>query len=479
LKIIDNNGDVKYVDYLLEIETNPIKYFSTSIVEGLCENNSLTITGGFSQKIDVQKCTSTISTVNCRITNFNQSISKWLYSCLESNENNLKNKKATLYYLTNKDSQTLKKVYTGIVRDIGNDPYETYYDIEISDILEKFKETILEIELSDISNDELEIFYTKYGFRRLPVEFVRSYTDKWKISYTGTAINFIKAVMKVLFGDTWSEYVDFSGLENDESISFIFYDPIERPIDFLQEQIFILLNVFPLINSEGKLCFKKQKQPSSDITPNNELIIDEEKIYDVKGKKNDFTKIVNNVVIYSQYNFEEKKYMRKDYFFDENSVKKYGITPKKPFEVSIQGTNNMITLKNIANNIFSRFSDYTKTIVLSVRFEDNFVAGNYIILRHKQIINNETGERGIKGDLEEFTAGAIIGKTSWGDYVGKTENNSIGYADNGKQIIKVDKIIEKEFFNNSFLSIVNSHNEIIKMLLSYGYPGVNNWNLWK
>lgn len=486
MKVIKNNV-ITNIHYYLKIDTETEKWFSTCIDETKGTIGLMNVPGKLSQEVNAQDSRATIGKIKIRINNKNCQVSKFVYENLEKEYKNLFEAKAEIYVKENENELVL--LYTAFISGINPDVFETYFDIELKDIKEKFKKSLFEKKLADYAFSENLPEPTDFNF-------LYDNTNK-KLTYEGHPIDFTLDIIKCLFGN--EDYINYIVPESfdkslynpDLNFYFEFKEPLEKPLEFLEKQVFQALNVYHAVMSDGRLKLIKQKQPSKDDFENYEdTILSENDIISVDSNKINLDNIVNHCYIKSNYNFTEDDFLEADYYVSPSSYRKYGLKPDKAKSLEFKGLNNMedtekrTFLQSIGNKYFDRYAHNKKEIQLSVFFSKNsFEIGNYIILEHSKLVNWEQNEENIAGDrgitandargeayAKIMPSGSVYG-SEWADYLGEENNDYIGYL-NSKQVTDVDRVINADLFE----SIIKNHDTLANYLLNE-YSDYENYNI--
>ena len=259
---------------------------------------------------------------------------------------------------------------------------------------------------------------------------------------------------------------DISNYDDSKDVPFYyeFYVKVDNTFDFVQDELFKLLNAYPVINNEGKLKLIKQKLP--DVGEGT-IDVDQNNIMSLNQNVNDFSNLITNINVNYNYDF------RKDYFltdpqnFTSENVTKFGKSPKKPFEYNVRFDKNMTDIdkstfnQQLANALFERYDDRIKLLSFDLFFSQNVLIneGDYVKIVHPNIVDWQDGANvGLRGlvDIPESIDMLINRGEQWGNFIGSSKDNSIGYLGQYK-VIKVDRDVNVKLFNQESKSIANNH----------------------
>ena len=236
-------------------------------------------------------------------------------------------------------------------------------------------------------------------------------------------------------------------------VYYEFYEKIDNVFDFVQEEIFKYLNAYPVVDNDGKLKLIKQQQPEVGETVN---IVDRDNIINVVGNENNFSNLITNVNVNYDYNFRKEEFKSDPQNYQSDTINKYGKNPKKPYEYDVKFDKNMTVVEKstfnqgMANYLFERYADRQKVLTFDLFFSNKVVnEGDHIKLDHELLIDWEEGSNtGLRGiNLVVESPDMIINNgDQWGDFIGNSKNNAIGYLGEYK-VIKVDRDVNTTFFN--------------------------------
>ena len=436
-------------------------------------------------------------------------VSEILYESLNESIDNIYMKDAYLFEVVDGVSEVIFKGFTRNVTE--KDPYGVEFTVELVDLQEKLRESIwfdylsndftptksLPAEFDQETRNEYKgKSYTAYnttemialsGIELNDTCYVTSNAEYYKntgnyngdigywqkteepeslkcITFEGKPVDFAKGLFKFIFGDPG--YLDFIveadflqanyDVSKDVNLYFEFFDELENPIDFLSENIFRLLNAYPTITKSGKLALINQKQPTETEIELNSITIDDSNIIKISSNKNNFNEIVNQVLFSYKYNWRKEQFLRKEYFLDEDSYSKYSrLLPKKPKILEVIGDSLLNSserenlILGIKNELFNRYNFYTKTFKMTVfKSKDNIEVGSYVVLESDKLIDWKGSTEGLRGIAGGTTGENLIINSgdNWGDYIGSDTDSDIGEVD-GYQVIKVDREVKTQFFN--------------------------------
>lgn len=465
-EVIEDRTSVNYKFFSYE----PEQMYQT---KGLME-----LPSEISNRIDPLKSTIDISQTSIQVLNENQDISTWLYSKLNSITDNIIGAKAQIILLIDTVEVVL---YTGIIESISNDPFETYFVFRIKDIQDKLKRTLFSSYFTEGFNykDSFIPSFTGWGRGYNLLDETLTY-----INFRGHSINFIKGIFVYILGDDYLDYLDVNFYDitdsyfTDEELYFEFTEKLENPIDFIQKNVLRAINVFPYINNEGKFSGVKYTQPNEgDITDIESITIDENCIINVLSVENSFKYLVNNIVINSNFDYNNgKEFKRTDYYLSSESYDKFESVPFKPLEFNLKGvssdyfTDIQAYLDSFKNNIFDRFDNYIKIIKLKVFFSKRvFNIGDIVMLTHNNIIDWDLGKAGQRGLLNDLSSECIIDISQWGNFNLRISNlvNSYKVIDLINYSYMKGTILIDTFNNSSndqAQSILKNHNKIFSFI---------------
>lgn len=510
LRIIEFDGTN---DLWLKQSTETIGIVTDTEIDSVVESFPTSI----SQSLNIKESTSTISTISIKCANKDTELSGILFNDFYG-EDNLYDSKCELGYYDSSTPAVKTVIYTGILDNISNDVYETWYSFNLKDSLEKLKETTListttgkDIFAIDTPLSELPNTPTAGAFDRLGRKesagttsgFLSNYLDttsqatfdawseeKWVVlTYTGHPID----LAKFLLSELGVEYdnTSFEEVRDDAkntTIGSFYYEwkePIKNTFEFITKQILKPLNAYPVIKSDGKLYITTLKQPRVVNPP---TILDDSNI--IRITKNTITRkdIINHIFVNSDHNTEKDEYITQVYDIDNidaegnDSISAFGYSPKSAGSIDVIGLNSKSTIdgttdlqerivfsQSLASYIFSRFGLTTRVIELEANktVSDSLSIADVVVVSETKIIQWKGTEKGTRGlpTLDTATY-AIIGESYWGEYVDIWEDNdflSDAYVPSG---IRVSELIDEDFFydilQNYYLDIafLAQHNRL-------------------
>ena len=470
---------------------------------GDTEKDNLLLKGGIpesiSQELDISENTSTISSIFISFVNNDSELSELIYEDFYES-NNFYNKKCVIgYYDT--VSTNKNEIYTGYFKDLTHDIYETYYEFELQDNIEKLK--ALSLENTNAGNDVFDLdtllsenpttgytgTFSRFGRKENSghdSSYLYNYedetdqttfndweSDKWIIlSYSGHPIDLIKYFCSSAQLDILYDNVSFEAVRDDSkntaitSLYFEWKEPIKDTYKFMVEQIFKPLNCYPLIKEDGKLYLGLHKQPT--VFEATE-VLDEDNSKITKNSPPNRNNIINNGFIGIDYNIEENKYINLVYdvenpntTFNTDSVEAFGLQPKTAETIGFQGINSKAVISTDSTlghridfcfsslgYLFDRFSLSTKKISIDVIFSvgGNIDIGDLVILQGFKIMQWKGDGKATRGlpivSTDEY---GKVGDSYWGEYVSTYEDNEFLDDKTSGKSIEVEEIIVIEFF---------------------------------
>lgn len=474
MRLIEDDKVKNFVYHLwIELKNRPdqVYHFSTDDV--------MDIPTARSNAYDTAKCHATVSTVKVKLKNTvkvngKYALSQFIYDAINSENSSIFKAKARII---EEKALIKKQVYGGIIRSISLDEYETYYELEIADIQEELKTTLFVEFFSVIVAEQPTL---PAGFSQIDVNDEEGNKTGIKIVFEGNPFTMLKGMLGMLIGEYTEWYVaeDFSESKyTGPSFYYEFTEKLESPMEWIETNILKPLNYFPYIDNEGRFRIKKQQQPTVDAG----TILDQSCLMEIPKKKIDFSKIVNNIYVNNEYDWETNEYMRKDLFVDEISITKHGKIPKDPSNIEIQGIQKFTELdrrkfvENCAKTVFERFAGHSIAFNAKVLMSKGAAlnVGDFVMLAHDKVMEWEgagVATRGIGA-----TGGAryaIIGVDTWADYSGIEDNDLLGcltveYKGNNVfsgQIVRLSRTIKEELF----VTARDNHSRISSFLTAHG-----------
>jgi hypothetical protein len=461
-----------------------------------------------------------VSSAKIRIGNPEYGISQWFYERQNSVGSMTYGEKVEIYAVDSDKNTYL--IYMGIIRDISNDPLESYYEIEISDVQERLKTSIFDREFSSYSNETLDDintyrlpYYldedgvTRKGFYALEqdegdTDDDGEAVDTRVITFNGHVIDFIEMIYQIAFStDTldvqtsylssdWEDFVDLDSFDSvRESLSstsyefyFEFREAVDDPYSYLQENIYKPCAIFPYVNSEGKLGIKLHKQPESG---DEVATFSEENIISVDDKTITDDNVVNHIQCKYGWKFTDDEESVIRYFGNSASYNKFRmfIPTDSPQEIDIRGINNLSDTaratfaQGVSDAIFSRYALPLIEVTLTIPLEEatGLKVGDYVYFSHETVVAWEGDNPGLAGvgaeEEEEDPYNGIayldVG-IEWGAFI---DGNNLGKAiDSFLVVSTTDSEINHRFFNETtdsgIRSCLENHNSVNSFLDDQG-----------
>lgn len=180
----------------------------------------------------------------------------------------------------------------------------------------------------------------------------------------------------------------------------------EKASDWLEREIFKPLNLYPIIDGQGRFHVKPLKPPLP--TSSATMTIDEDVIIGIPTWDMNLGALVNEVEWRYNYDSVDDEYDSIDYYIDSASLSNRG-PGNSPISIKSRGLasyNDLI--KRSKNRIFSRFATPPVKIACNTFFSKWAVeAGDVVNFSHEQLPDLENSARGISGKLMEVTNRSI------------------------------------------------------------------------
>lgn len=474
MRLVEGDKIKNFVYHIwIELKNRPdnVYHFSTDDI--------MDIPTARSNAYDTAKCHATVSTVKVKLKNTDKvegkyQLSKFIYDAINSENTSIFKAKARIF---EEKGTSKKQVYGGIIRSISLDEYETYYELEIADIQEELKTTLF-VEFFSVIAAEQPVL--PVGFSQVDIKDEEGKIIAIKIVFEGNPFTMLKGMLGMLIGEYADWYVaeDFAEAKYaGPSFYYEFTEKLESPMEWIETNILKPLNYFPFIDNEGKFRIKKQQQPTVDTG----IILGKSSLMEVPKKKIDFSKIINNIYVNNEYDWETNEYMRKDLFVDEVSIMKHGKIPKDPATIEIQGIQKFIEIdrrkfvENCAKTVFERFAGHSIAFTAKVLMSKGAAlnVGDFVMLEHDKVMEWEGTGAGTRGIGAAGGARyAVIGTDTWADYSGTEDNDELGYLTvnyNEKkvfsgQVIRVSRVIREELFT----TMKDSNDKVMAFLTAHG-----------
>lgn len=445
----------------IEVENNNALFSTTKLSESdmslIPFATDIKITGtmlkapqGISQKIDVLKNSCTVSSLTIELQNRDMKTTQWMYSIMKISS--LKKKKVRIGII---EDGAFTLLYTGKIREAGHDAFGNTVSIEIADVLQDLKGDLFsDVLTANFTGTSGAIVYENDSF------VFTNENDTKKITYTGTVFDFIRAIFAI---KKQSEFLDENALTELEldtsfiipSVKFVFTETISKIIDYLQSEIYPMLACYPTVTAEGKVKLIRYKNPTIDdeiieLTADNSSV-------SVYKPTTEYT--VNHILTQSNYDNENSKFLRADYYVESSSCIKFGeCVPESPKEFKLQGiiedsVDTQEYTEKLAGKVFARFSKeltYAK-LRCSYSLKGKVIPGKYATLSHNMLIN-EKGERGVTG-IDNIGIYAVIGIDYWGDWTEIAEKNIH---------------VEEEIVIETFADFIKANNKVNTFLTAHG-----------
>lgn len=196
------------------------------------------------------------------------------------------------------------------------------------------------------------------------------------------------------------------------NIYYEFSESIENTFDFLKEDLFRLLNCYPIISSSGSIKLETFSQPKDSDLPNIK-VVDKSNTIDLISNYNDLKNIINSINISINYDYMEDKFIETYLFFNDKSISKYGVKPTDFMNIEFKCINkhaNISTktwgdfIEKLSSNIFFRNSSDIKILKFRVTRSSDIKVGDWCVIENDKIINWKgtlQGFRGIINDLND------------------------------------------------------------------------------
>lgn len=423
-----SDGTSIYFEYMLEIQLDDKSiYLATGDIEGKVITAQITIPNSISKSIDPVECSGSVGSLNCSVYNDNDCTFSKLLAEYDKGSG-FYYRKCKLFLVTATE-ETL--MYTGLLRNIkGNDEYETMYNLEIADVMsELFKKPTLlyddekkyknwfDTNLANKPSDLYGIIVTKY----------LNSDNKPEIKLKGHPLNVAKFLIKNMQKDNVTfntQTFDIAILDTYQTIlekcEFKFTQSIDDTIGYIVKNIFRICNTYPYLNESGELCVKMQK-PLTVLDDITYRFVTKDNIIGKPRKSNDFSKVVNQLVVIRGENGNIK-----DYYFDGDSYDSFKkLLPEKPKEITLNyGTMTteeiQVIGKDMSMNLFVMFAYSYNLISLETELTDfsQINVADIIGINHDLIIDSSTGERGISDNesLDTFLY-CRMDLDYWGGYL--------------------------------------------------------------
>jgi hypothetical protein len=346
------------------------------------------------------------------------------------------------------------------------DAYETMYTLEIVDINEKGKEQSLV--QKDNGNGTYSDYYFKKSvsnFSNAPTGFTKYaiYTDPttkeekkitstsqipsdavtsgwwdntvYVIEFTGHPLDLAKNILNDIGLGSFLPDVQITAMKARidntvlNNLVYRFYEPIERTLEFIQTNCFLVSSCYCAPNTDGTLVlytqqpFTAQDIPGISVIGNNDIV-------KITNRGIDFSNVVNNLEIHSKYDSIKKAYYRADRYVNPDSIKRYkSLLPKTPRIIQLMGsvkdkwndTDCELLSNIIQTNVLKNYAENAQTIGISVFYSSgkDVKLGGYVSLSSDDIINWRTSNIGLRGiaqtTVDTSTPYAVIGTDYWTD----------------------------------------------------------------
>lgn len=271
------------------------------------------------------------------------------------------------------------------------------------------------------------------------------------VSISGNAINILLAVLTSTGAGTngdydWyaaanglgldTDYIDITAIENvrdlwypGQSAYFSFtIEERETAKNWLEREIFKPLNLYPVIDGQGRFLVKPFKPPLP--TSGETLAIDEDTIIGTPTWDMNLGAVVNECEFH--YGWDGDDYVTKDFYLDADSLNNRGPGNKSIVVKSRGVAGDTGWIERSANRIFNRFADPPIKITLQCFFSKwTAEAGDVVRFSHAQLPDLANSQRGISEILMEVTNRSI----DWNRGRVKLELLQTGFAKAYYQVI--------------------------------------------
>lgn len=176
----------------------------------------------------------------------------------------------------------------------------------------------------------------------------------------------------------------------------------EKASDWLEREIFKPLNLYPIIDGQGRFRVKPLKPPLP--TSSSTITIDEDVIIGLPRWNMNLGALVNEVEWHYAYDSVDDEYDSIDYYIDANSLSNRG-PGSSPIVIKSRGLASYSSLiKRSKNRILGRFATPPIKITCDTFFSKwTAEAGDIVSFSHEQLPDLENSARGISGKLLEIT----------------------------------------------------------------------------
>ncbi len=501
---IKNTTSEKEIYYKMRIYTDPIKDFSTLDIMELPQNHSM--------QLDTTRCTTAVSNIQVKVQNLNETVSSWIYESLQVlnvggvTKNIYKNKVDIYAYIDGVGTL----IYAGYLRNVTHDAYETWYNFDIGDVQELAKQTVFQnylFKINGVAQSSIT-FPTLTGFSR---------PDPYDtIIFQGSPIDFVKGVFQLLEGKDWKEYLDWDGSNTSWDIAnyphldgVVFYyeftEALQNPRDWIQKNVLMPCNIFSYVKTDGKLYSKLNRNPlttellitvpaktwasfvggtfdSSTMSfdeieeksiINPDITLDDTNVISVNSKKIILTEIQNHIIIKAMNGTELY------YYTNDDSIKKYGLSPLKAQEITFEGMNDYSGsrqtaresfIKTMSDIHFAKFANPSITLEIDAFYSTNdlFQVGGWAYVNISKLINWEGSLAGYRDDINPvLSANCVLDTSTWGNYTHELEDSLTGYFEATK-VLKVDAVVKADFFKAVNYSVSSNETLIDNFLTDQG-----------
>lgn len=312
---------------------------------------------------------------------------------------------------------------------------------------------------------------------------------EYRIIYSGLPYIMIKELMvQTGISSSSINYFDVINHNYNNYILNIYYEfgePIDNTFDWLKSELFKMLNCYPILSVDGKIKLETFDQPTNSDFPFVK-VIDKSNTIELTYNYNDIKNIINSVNVSINYDYMSDKFIETYLFFNENSIKKFGVKPSDFLSFEFRGINkhsNIVTktwsefTQKLADNIFFRSSSDIKTLKFKITRSSDIKVGDWCVIENDKMINWKgtlQGFRGVINDLNDNDP--KIDVTQIYDY--STINTNLGSE--GKRYLRlcldavsrrfedadgvfIIDIINSSSYDNA-VSIQTNHSEIYDIL---------------
>lgn len=211
-------------------------------------------------------------------------------------------------------------------------------------------------------------------------------------------------------------HIDVSGIEgvrddwfpgNSHYMSFSMSKRIKAK-DFIEKEILKTLNLYPVIDGQGRFSIKPFKPP---LPASDSQSVDKDTIIGMPQWDNNLTALVNEVECHYDWNTTTEVYDTIDFYADATSITNRG-PGKKPIVLKSKGLTTakggFDVMATRASRIFERFAVPPVKISFNTFFSKWLVeAGDIISFTHPNMPDVEAGTRGLTAKRMEVTSRSV------------------------------------------------------------------------